>query len=500
MKSTWMRLLALLMVACMMLSVVCACADDTTQDEEGQKGSQSTTPGTTDGDTDDTDEDIVYKADVPADYSAGDVTFTVYTYPKEIFVWKDFDWQHEGTITSDRINDAVFQRSSQVEEELGLTIEWFCGAAYGDPTEFKNDIKTSGGEFDIGNVTMLNHITMVQDGLLAELNTYGELDLDAPWWDPNILEDLAINDMNFCLTGDIGTMYKRSIAVIIFNKDMMADIGQENPYALIDTNEWTIEALVEMSENVSLDLDANSEWDEFDRYGMVYFSDVICAMEIGAGVHFAEIVDGVPEMTLNSPETVDVLDVASYLLYDEELSYSWSAAGKTEEIAWTMFMADQALFYYGELHSAEDMRASVSNFGIMPMPLYDSYQDSYHHTVNPNVAAVIVIPTTNTEELLTSYALDSLGAASKNILTPAYYDINLKGIISRDEESAVSLDLILSTLSYDPGYLYVAEAGQMLRDLVQKKSSAFSSAYSSQESVMNTKIEKIVQAINDKYA
>ena len=165
-----------------------------------------------------------------------------------------------------------------------------------------------------------------------------------------------------------------------------------------------------------------------------------------------------------------------------------------------MFMADQALFYYGELHSAEDMRASESDFGIMPMPLYDEYQESYHHTVNPNVAAVIVIPTTNTEELLTSYALDSLGAASKNTLTPAYYDINLQGIVSRDEESAVTLDLVISTLSYDPGYQYILEAGAMLRNLVQSKSSSFTSSYEAQESVMTTKIEKILEAIQDKYS
>ena len=498
MKSKWTRLLALLVVACMMLSVFCACADDTTEEEQNpdDQGQQ----GNTDKPDDEEEGDIVYTADIPAGYSGGGETFTVYTFPEEIFVWKDFDWQHAGTLNSDRINDAVFSRSSQVAEELDIVVDWFCGKSFDDPAEFRTDITSGEGQFDIGNIVMLKHIDMVQQGLLAEINSYGELDLEAPWWDQNIRPDLAINDMNFCLTGDIGTMYKRSIAVMIFNKVMMRDIGEEDPYALIDTKEWTIETLVEMAENVSLDLDANDKWDENDRYGLVYFSDVICAMEIGAGVPFAEIVDGIPEMTLNCEEAINVLDMASELLYDQELSYSWSAAGKTEEIAWTMFMADQALFYYGELHSAEDMRASESDFGIMPMPLYDEYQESYHHTVNPNVAAVIVIPTTNTEELLTSYALDSLGAASKNTLTPAYYDINLQGIVSRDEESAVTLDLVISTLSYDPGYQYIAEAGALLRDLVQTKSTSFSSKYDGQANVMTTKIEKIVDAITEKYS
>ena len=41
-------------------------------------------------------------------------------------------------------------------------------------------------------------------------------------------------------------------------------------------------------------------------------------------------------------------------------------------------MSNRALFYYGELHSAEDMRASESDFGIMPMPKFDEKQEQYY--------------------------------------------------------------------------------------------------------------------------
>ena len=495
MKSKWTRFLAMLMALCMVLAVLCACADDTEQPEEDP----SNQPGNTDTPTqEDTDDEVVYTADIPAGYAAGGATFTVYTFPEEVFVWKDFDWQHVGTLNSDRINDAVFQRSSQVAEELDLNIEFYCGQSYADPSEFRMSCSSGDGQFSIGNITMLNHIALVQSGYLMDLNTYGEIDLEAPWWDQNIQSDLSILDKNFALTGDIGTMYKRSIAIIIFNKVLMRDMGESDPYEYIETHEWTIEKLAEMADEVSMDLDANDKWDENDRYGMIYFSDVICAMEIGAGVKFAEIVDGIPELTLNCDEAVDVLDMAAELLYDKERSYN--NAGFTEENMWRMFMADQALFYYGELHSAEDMRASESDFGLMPIPLYDEYQEEYHHTVNPNVAAVIVIPITNLEETMTSYALDALGAASKNILTPAYYDINLQGVVSRDEESAVTLDLVIGTLSYDPGYQYISEAGAFLRNLVAAQSTAFASAYAGNESVMQSKIDKIVEAIESKYS
>ena len=496
MKNTTLRLLSLLLALLMMLSVFCACADDT--EEQPDDPDVPVEGDDEDEGGDDEDGEIVYKASIPEGYTAGG-EFTVYAYPEDVFVWKDFDWQNAGEITSDRINDAVFKRTSQVEEELDVTIGWFCGQSYADPAELKTAISTGEKAFDIANVTMLNHISMVQQGLLQEINGYGNIDLEAPWWDPNILNDLALMDMNFCLTGDIGTMYKRCIAVIIFNKEMLSDEGLESPYDLVTSNAWTVEEMVMMASDVSEDLDANDMYDDQDKYGMVYFSDVLCAMEIGCGIPYAQVVDGVPELTLNCVEAIDVLEAAAELLFDEQLSYNVTSHGQSEETMWNMFMSNQALFYYGELHSAEDMRASEYNFGILPMPLYDEYQEGYHHTVNPNVAAVLVIPLTNEDAERTSYIIDSLGAASKNILTPAYYDINLKGVVSRDDESQISLDIAISTLRYDMGYLYIAEAGKLLRDLCDQRSDAFASSWASQEGAMQTKIDDIVDAVLSKY-
>ena len=135
----------------------------------------------------------------------------------------------------------------------------------------------------------------------------------------------------------------------------------------------------------------------------------------------------------------------------------------------------------------------------MPMPKYDDYQESYRHTINAGVAAVIVVPKTNMNLTRTAYILDALGAVSKNILTPAYYDINLKGIISKDEESTVSLDIIISTMSYDIGYMYISQPSSMLRRMGRNFSTNLASESSSIEGPANAEIEKIVTAIENNY-
>ena len=81
MKSKWMRLLSLMLVAFMLLSVFCACAETPVDDGEEQPEDPGNTPGTTDPE-DDPDKPIVYTADIPEGYHAGDITFTVYTFPE----------------------------------------------------------------------------------------------------------------------------------------------------------------------------------------------------------------------------------------------------------------------------------------------------------------------------------------------------------------------------------------------------------------------------------
>ena len=501
MMRQWMRLLALVCALLMIVTTAVACADGTEDDQPGDtEGGDTADNSTTDNTNDKEPDTIVYAANIPEGYSCNNESFVVYTYPQDVFVWKDYDWQNSGNITGDRINDAVFRRTAQVEEELSLVIEYYCGSSYSNPTDFTTTVSAGESAFDIGNVNMRSHINQVTQGLLVAINEMDALDYEAPWWDQNVRRDLAIYDQFFCLTGDIGTMYKRSIGTILFNKQMISEYSLEMPYEMAVDGDWTIETMIEMMEDVPLDLDGNDKMDKSDRYGIIYFDGVFESMMIGADVQFAtRDEDGIPVLSLYSDHATDVLDSMAELLYDPDTSYNVYRNGQNEETMWEIFMDNRALFYYGELHSAEDMRATEYEFGIMPMPKYDDYQESYRHTINAGVAAVIVVPKTNMNLTRTAYILDALGAVSKNILTPAYYDINLKGIISKDEESTVSLDIIISTMSYDIGYMYISQPSSMLRKMGRNFSTNLASESSSIEGPANAEIEKIVTAIENNY-
>ena len=304
--------------------------------------------------------------------------------------------------------------------------------------------------------------------------------------------------MNFALTGDIGTMYKKSIGSIMFNKVILEQNQLEDPYTLMNEGKWTIDKMVEMGQKVSNDLDGNGVMDQSDQYGLICFCDMIALAMIGCDVDFfSKDENDTPVNSFYSERTVSVVEKLATLMYDPNLTYSWSKNGVGEEPAFKMFQTDKSLFYYGELHAVATMREMESPFGIMPMPKYDESQDEYHHCINPNVAATYVIPSTNTAFESSGYIMDALGAASKNELTPAYFDKTLQGKVSRDEESQASLEIIISTIKYDLGYLGGFGFSSMLYGMADSYNTDLTSTYTKQEKIINKSSDRILSKFEE---
>ena len=496
MRKIDVRLAVLTMVLLLCLPLAAACTTPP------QGGSDTTTnSATTNGPGTPADTSTSYTANVPSGLNYNDQPFRVYAYPKNVFVWSDYDWQCSEGPDGGVINDAVYKRSRFVEDQLGVKIEITHSSAYTNCNDLVTAITSGEDLYDIANVNCLLSFTLAESGHVTELNTMDTLDMTAPWWDANCVADLSINNKNFCLTGDIGTMYKRSISTILFNKSIFAQHTEfTNVYDLVREQKWTLEQMYTMSSDVADDLDGNGIRDASDKYGLVYFATMASTLPIAGGVRYAtKNSNDVPEMTLYSERCVNLLNKSAQLLYDKTLSYNVTANNQDEKLMYDIFMSDRALFYYGELHSAEDMRGMDSDFGILPMPKYDEAQDSYYHTINANVAAVLVVPISNLNRDMTGYVLDTLGAESKNVLTPAYYERNLQGQISKDVESTISLDIIISTLRYDIGYLAVRPAGAMMRALNTSYSTDLASAYRRQMSSINKTLETLVESIGERY-
>ena len=475
-----LKLFSLALALLMVLSSVAACADNKSASNDiGNAAGDTTVPGS--------ESETRYKAELPAgtDYDGAD--FNIMVYGESTIVWYDVDFSAKEE-NSETINDATYQRMRSAEEILKIKIKDHKGGVHGDSSVLKKSVMANNGAFDCAFINTFGAAAISQEGYLMDLNKIEKLDLSQPWWDQNAVKDLSVAHKLFMLTGAIEIIYKKSIGVILFNKQMITDNHLELPYELVTNKTWTIDKLTDMARGVSKDLNGDDKRDKNDQFGFLYYSDVIALGIIGGGVNMVtKDQDDMPELTFFSDRTVDIWEKYTRLFYDKEMSF----AANNEDVLKPMFIAGQALFDFNEFHAIEQLRQMNTDFGILPIPLYDEKQENYYHTINPHVGSMLVVPTDCPDFARVGYTLDTLGAESKNILTPAYYDLYLKTKGARDDASEATIDLVLSTLRYDLGYMYNwGTLADFTLQLVNNKKTDLASSYN--------KIEKTIQKSMDK--
>ncbi len=484
------RITALLLAVLSVASVFASCASE----DQGSSGNADTTPDAAVTTAAEETTDIVYKAELPDDIDYTGRDFTIMVFNEDVPTWSDVDFNATEE-NGEPINDAVFRRTANTEEKLGIEIERAPVANYG-MAPLKKSVQSGDHAYDAGFVYTHGAVQLAEDNFLYNLNSISDLQLDQPWWDQNAVEDLSIDNKLFMVTGDISIMYRKSLRVVYYNKALAVNYSIDNPYQLMDEHKWTLEAMTNMSKAVSEDLDGDGDRDENDRYGFVYSIDSIALGLIASGVEFAsKDADDLPYIDFYNERTQQIWEDYIALFYDKEVADNCTATGHD---GGAMFRNDQALFCCIELHNIEKMREMANDFGILPMPLYEETQEEYHCTINPHVAAMLVIPADCEDVTYTAHVLDTLGAESKNLLTPAYYEKYLKGKSARDNESEVSLDIIFSSVRYDLGYAYNwGTLGDLPLTLVRAYKEDFASQYNKLLSKAQKALDKTIENYAD---
>ena len=495
------RVIALVLaVLVLMLAVVSCGAAGTEQDDpkETQNGPDKQTQSGESVPAKETEPETTwYEPEKAKDKDYGGADFVILTFPHDTSIyWHDTDFTYY-EISGDTIGDAVVNRNEYVSEHLGVNLVFESLNQTNDTATLNNAVAGGLDEYQIAFLYTQGSFEMATKGNLVELHTMEDLQLDAPWWDQNSLRDMSILGQNYAMFGNIGIMYRKTIGVFMFNKELYEENASlENPYTLVANKAWTIDKMIEIVTQTYQDFNGNGDVDEGDIFGMIYQGDGFPIAMMGAGVQFiSKDNDDIPYMNYNNDHTLDVFDELCDLFYDTTYARSVSAvAPKLETPLADYFNNGQALFRDGEIHSVIGARQMTQNFGVLPQPLYDSDQENYVHCINPHVAATMVIPNSNKDLSRTAIVADALSAAGKNYLDPAFYDITLQGRSVRDNESRESIELVVSTVRYDIGYLSDWGISWDMMDLANRRSTDFVSKYGTSEPVVQGKLDDTIAA------
>ena len=363
--------------------------------------------------------------------------------------WMTCDVFSEGA-TGDPINDAVYIRNQMLEETFNIKI---TEAPAENPANVIKQIVPAGDDaYDLVTDGLCHLANLTSSNMLYDFNDISDIQLDGAWWDQNMRREFTICGKLFFETGDISIMDNEGTWCVLFNKQLAEQHDFGSLYELVNNGAWTMDRMYDMMKAVAADIDGDGKMTKDDRWGYIGESFNIYAFWVGGGDRIASIGDdGLPTITMYNERSSSVYDKVLTMQFDKSCSGLVSAAFSTFDEIYTCFKDGRALFEYGAMDLVSDYRDSATNFGILPAPKYDEAQKDYANTFSYGNMAAYSIPTTAGNIHRTGAITEAMAQISRYTLTPAYYDVSLKGKFVRDTESEEMLDLILNTRSYDIG-------------------------------------------------
>ena len=441
--------------------------------------------------------------DLPEGLDFGGHTFTIMNNEHGLPMWTQYGIASEA-LNGESLNDAIFNRNKTIEEAYNCEIVSYQTLDLGG--EISKLVKAGDAAMDLATAHLRTFASQAAAGMFIDLHTVDSIDLSKPWYDQNSVSEVSIMNRLFGVATDITLMDKQATGALVFNKDIYANYDLDSTfgdiYDIVRNGTWTLETMTQMVNSVSSDLDGDGVRTENDLYGLLYQRDTLTSFFTAFDINIAtKNSDDVPEMTLMSDSNVTIMDDIFDLLYQDEyclhVMKQFGEQDYTDKMV-EMFQSGRALMMWIRLRDVEDLRSMSADFGILPMPKYEESADGYRSAVNSYVGTMTCIPQTNFDPTMTGYFIEALASESHYTVIPEYYNVNLQGKISRDEESREMLDLIFANRHYDLGEIY--DPGNIANTLIYMTMNTkrdIASTWASNEKTINRQLEKLLEKFGD---
>lgn len=396
----------------------------------------------------------------------------------------------------------------KVEEEMIYTFNRYGGEMY---QRIYKDVTTGTVDYLFAMPCLIEAGMLALDGFLHPLNDI--LDLDNPWWAKAFNNTVTIAGKTYFAVGDIGITSKDSTQFVAFNKQMVESqhlaekYGRKSLYEMVDNHEWTQDVMFEMAREVYRDTNQNNKPDLGDVFGIAGQSGIIHWLLCAGNERICtKDSDGYPILTLNNERAVSLITKAQENLQNPATGYMNAddyfnmSSIPVENVVVPEFKADRCLFFVNALLNLPLIRDMKSDFGVLPLPLYDKEQENYSSNCGAWVASCIVIPSSvlGADLEKAKNVLECLGAVSRQELNPVYYEQTLQYQVARDDDSARMLDIIFANRAPELGEIYRwGNMHELVTSMLTAQPGTFVSSYQTREEKTKYDIEETVKKLKN---
>lgn len=459
--------LSVLMILCVLLMAGCNQGDGnstTTKKPAGQTtagGNQGNDDGTTTGDGDDTTNpnDPYKKMQGYEDIAFGGREFVLvgidgedgFNSAKEIY-----------SEEADAISVAVNERNALIESLYdckikGVTSESPAGDANADVTGNQHTLDFYTHHYSISGVAT--------DGRAYNLLDIGtrSIDFSQPWFDQQYVNSYTVKnsagkDTLYSIVGNFALTTYDCTHAIVYNKTVFQNkFSDYDIYQMVEDKTWTMDQFAYFVKNAANDVNGDSAYESQngDTSGWIRTTHASHGLHVASGLSILKTTNGTItfDVDKNTETWVSVIDKAIEIwAMPEGETISYSKIPETLASGRALFASE---ILGSSLGNLKDYDAEI---GLLPYPLYTSTQENYAHYVDNHVYSYSIptsVPDPDTVgDFLAIYAFHS------QIVREAYINVYAYDYCS-DPQSADMLNIILDTMTYDPGYLSASLEGDI---------------------------------------
>ena len=172
--------------------------------------------------------------------------------------------------TGEILPDALLERDLYVENRFNVSIEYnTLNGSSNVIAQVQNTVSSGLDEYQQVCLNMVFGTSgLAMAGYVMNLHELEYFDNEQPWWDEDATKAFQIGETLYMIGGDVLPSSILSTQAIIFNKTKMTEQNMAFPYQLAKDGEWTIQNMIEMTQNQTRDLNGDGKIDtDHDFYG-----------------------------------------------------------------------------------------------------------------------------------------------------------------------------------------------------------------------------------------
>lgn len=408
--------------------------------------------------------------------------------------------------TGEVVNDAVYERNNQVMERLNVVLETELSDStrhQGDQALIRQAVLGGTDEYEIIANMMAYTIPLTVEGLFIDQQTLPYLDFSMPWWNEKYMETSSMYGRTYLAMGELAQTMISGTFAMFYNRTLYDEHypDGESLYSVVRNGEWTLDTMLEICGDMYQDTNGNGEADEGDLFGNYYRNQKMLGADAyfgGCNIRLLTFDEGGNlQYNGNGEQMMTFLEKMTKLIFEGNNTYRGEYNDDTIMVP---LLNRISLFVPWMLGATSYLRDMEDDFAIIPMPKLDESQSEYSATIHDG-STLFGIPVTCQNTELAAAGLEALCAESYRKVTPAYFDVALKGKYSRDTETAEMLDLLMDSINPDLTTIFGQVLGapvDMVRGFLgstSENSKAVSKLAASEKTILNK-----MQTVMDDYA